>query len=186
MSKRLALLGAGIALLGIILGNIGLSSAASPKAAGVQQAWGRDVWSGNAQSGASVGIESHEGGETLVVTTRELNFKEINVNGPGFGPGDYFIFNERVFQSGRQIGVDNGQCTAHFPLDERRFTFLCEVSFTYFGRGEIMTEGRIQFTPETTSLTLPITGGTKHFQNVRGEIHVGGENQTVITFHLLP
>jgi hypothetical protein len=180
--KRLALAGGVVMLIGIVLANVALSSSATPEAP--SKSWGRNLF---AAAEGNVGAQSHEGGQTLVVTTREIAFKNINVNGRGFTPGDYFLFRERVFnRAGKQIGLDNGTCQAQFPLTQQRAGFLCEVAFTFFGRGQVMTEGRIQFGPRTTSVPLAITGGTGHFQNVRGEIHVAGEQQTRITLHLLP
>ncbi len=182
MRRRLTLAGAAVGLVGIVLAGVALSSAASPEAP--TKAWGRNLF---AASGSDVGAQSHEGGQTFFVTTKEINFKDINVDGPGFTPGDYFLFRERVFnRAGKQIGLDNGTCQAQFPLTRQRAGFFCEVAFTFFGRGQVMTEGRVQFGPRTTSVPLAITGGTGHFQNARGEIHVGGEQQTRITFHVLP
>ena len=189
MARRLMLVAAAVGLLGILLANVGLSWAGpNTTSKSPSGSWGRNLWGDDSEARAAgkAGPQSHEGGHSFTVRTRETHFKFINVDGPRFTPGDYFLFRERVFRSGRQVGVDNGQCTANFPLRQQRAAFLCEVSFTFFGRGEIMTEGHVLFGPATTTLTLPITGGTGHFQNVRGEIHVGGETQTVITFHLIP
>jgi hypothetical protein len=74
---------------------------------------------------------------------------------------------------------------------ETRFSLNCAVAFTFkhaggVRRGKVMVEGNLLFTQRTTTIRLPITGGSGHYQNVRGEVHVGGGNETELVFHLLP
>ena len=146
------------------------------------------------ESGASATTPtplSHEGGDTFVVRGREVAGKEVNVNGPRFGPGDYFLFKEKLRnRAGTHVGYDNIICTAHFPFTRERSAVLCEGTFTFFGRGgiekgKISVEGMIVFREGIDSFPIPITGGTGHYQNVRGELHVPTQGSN-LTFHLIP
>jgi hypothetical protein len=175
------------ALLGLVLGSLSLAAGAAPNGVKFRS------WSDNPLSSRATAVPaSHEGGQTIMVTTKETSSRGVDVEGNGEGPGDYFIFREDVYnEDGIRVGRDNGQCTINFPANERRFSQNCAVAITFNGAGgihggQIMVEGNLVFTATTTTITLPITGGSGHYQNVRGEVHVGGENVTEIVLHLLP
>ena len=188
MPRKLWAALAAAALLAAALGAVTLSAGAAPEARSMG-AWGRGLMS-STESGKTLEPFSHEGGDTFVVRGREVAGKEVNVNGPRFGPGDYFLFKERLTNSaGTHVGTDNVVCTAHFPF-RKRFGILCEATFTFFGRGgieqgHISAEGILVFREGVRSFALPITGGTGHYQNVRGELHVPAQG-TSLTFHLIP
>jgi hypothetical protein len=178
-----------VALLAVVLGIVAMSAGASPEARSIG-AWGR----GMVESGASVKTPtplSHEAADTFVVRGREVAGKEVNVNGPRFGPGDYFLFKERLTnRAGTHVGYDNIICTLHFPFRQSRFGTLCEGTFTFSGRGgiergTISVEGVLVFRERVNSFALAVTGGTGHYQNVRGELHVPTQGSS-LTFHLIP
>ena len=192
MRKKMALALAGLAALAIGASSLTFASAASPKAAPVG-VWGRPAgWS--VPAGQPESLESHAGGQTLVVNARATNFQFINVDGRGFNAGDYFVLKERVFnrQQTRRVGRNNIQCTANFPARFSRVAYICEVVMTLSnsagGSGQITMEGAPVFRQNTSGFTLAITGGTGHFQNVRGEVHLRftGQNTERWTLHLLP
>jgi len=186
MNKRYVHIGLAVALLGLVVGSLSLTAGATPNGVKFKS------WQDNPlNSRAAVVPTTHEGGRTLVVTATRTNGREVDVEGDGeFGPGDYVVFRERILnEDGVRVGRDNGQCTVNFPTNETRFSINCAVAFTFTGaggirRGEIMVEGNVLFTQTTSTLTVPITGGSGHYQNVRGEVHVRGEDE--IVFHLLP
>ena len=126
-----------------------------------------------------------------MVRGQEVAGKQVNVNGPRFGPGDYFLFKERLTNSaGTRVGTDNIICTVHFPFVQNRFGILCEGTFTFSGRGgiergTISVEGVLVYRAGVHSFALAVTGGTGHYQNVRGEVHVPAEGNS-LTFHLIP
>jgi hypothetical protein len=189
MSKRLWATVSVAGLLAAVVGAISLTAGAAPKDQSMKT-WGRGLVAVR-ESATTRDTLSHEGAQTLVVRGREVAGKEVNVNGPRFGPGDYFLFKERLTNAaGTHVGYDNIICTVHFPFTQRRFAVMCEGSFTFFGRGgiergKISVEGILVFRPGISSFAIPITGGTGHYQNVRGELHVPAEGSG-LTFHLLP
>ena len=183
MRKRLWFVVAAVALVGVVGGSLTLPSAASSETSPIG-AWGRPKgWS---SSGQSVSIESHEGGQTIRVRDVTINEKFINVDGRGFQPGDYDVFRTALMKNGRRVGILLGKCTVQFPSNRRTFTSQCDASATFFRRGEITFAGRVQYTENEPDPdpTLAITGGTGHFQNVRGEVHV--TSRTSLVFHLIP
>lgn len=181
MPKRLWLIVAAVALVGIVAGSLTLPSAASSGTSALG-AWGRPRgWSSSAQS---VSIESHEGGQTIRVRDVPVNEKFINVDGRGIQPGDYVVFRDALKRNGRRVGTLVANCVVQFPFNRRVFTTQCDASATFPGRGEITFGGRIQFTETgAPDPTLAITGGTRHYQNVRGEVHL---TETHLIFHLIP
>jgi hypothetical protein len=181
MRKRLWFVVAAVALVGVVGGSLMLPSAASSETPSIG-AWGKPKgWS---SSGQSVSIQSHEGGQTIRVREVPLNEKFINVDGRGLQPGDYVVFREALVRNGRRVGILLGNCTVQFPTNRRVFTIQCDASATLSGRGEITAAGRAQFSQNAApDATLAITGGTGHFQNVRGEVHLTERGSI---FHLLP
>ena len=190
MSRKLWATVSVVALLAVVLGTVAMSAGASPDARSIG-AWGRGLVGPSASAETPTPL-SHEGGDTLVVRGREVAGKDINVNGPGIGPGDYFVFKEKLRnRAGTHVGYDNIICTVHFPSTQERFGLLCEGTFTFFGRGgiekgKISFEGMLVFREGINSFPIPITGGTGHYQNVRGELHVMPTEVSHFTFHLIP
>jgi hypothetical protein len=189
MSRKLWATVSVVALLAGVLGTVALTADASPEA-GSMGAWGRGLVDFG-ESATTRAPLSHEGGDSFVVRGREVAGKEVNVDGARFGPGDYFLFKERLTDSaGTHVGADRVICTVHLPFTQSRFAILCEGTFKFNGRGgiergQISVEGVLVFREGVNSLTLPITGGTGHYQNVRGELHVPARGNS-LTFHLIP
>ena len=185
IKKKMIALLACVGLVASVTGAMALSAGAAPDSTRMR-AWGRGLVDTRAASEAPVPL-SHEGGQTKVLIGREVAGKEIDVNGRGFTPGDYSLFKEKLYnRAGKHVGYDNVVCTAHFPLTERRAAFFCEAVITLFDRGRITVEGLLTFSRNQQGTTpLAITGGTGHFQNVRGEVHVPSRG-TRLVLHLLP
>ena len=189
MSKKLLATVTAVVLVAIGVGTLALTAGASPDGQSIGP-WGRKLVESESRTAAPTPL-SHEGGDTIVVRGRTLRDKSINVNGPHFGPGDYSVFKERLTnRAGTHVGTDNIICTIHYPHKER-FGTLCEGTYTFFGRGgikkgTISIEGLLLFGPGVGSFTFAITGGTGHYQNVRGEMHLGLGRTTQFTFHLIP
>ena len=189
MRNKMLVAALAVALVAVFVGAVTLSAGASGDKTRVGS-WGRSPGAANRTSGP-VTIRSHEGGQTLIVREREVRSKFINVDGSAFGPGDYFLFKNRLLRKGVRVGRDNIMCTFHFPATEQRATLLCEGTFTFNGtggirRGKVEVAGTFSFGPNAPETqAIPITGGTGHYQNVRGEIHVPTEGNTVV-LHLLP
>jgi hypothetical protein len=190
MGKKLWVTMSAAGALATVLAFTALGAGASPDASRDSAgAWGRGYV--DVGRGAAAMPASHEGGQTIVVGTREVNAKDINVDGPSYGPGDYSVFREELFRSGRHVGHDNVICMANFPFTRQRAAFRCEGTFTFYGRGgiergQVESAGQIVFTAnESSSQFIAITGGTRHYQNVRGQLEVPARGNRLI-LHLLP
>ncbi len=107
-------------------------------------------------------------------------------NGPrGESPGDRFGFTEKLFQHGDRVGHDAVDCTI-MRATRRSFTMQCVGTLTLKGRGQITIQGAITFS-ETSGdeFSLAVTGGTKEFRGVNGEMVVvdnGGPDRYLIYF----
>jgi hypothetical protein len=68
-------------------------------------------------------------------------------------------------------------------------TALIEVQ-AYLSGGTVFVEGVAQFANGLTTFTLPVVGGTRKYDNVRGHLRVkqlpGSVDKEALEFHLLP
>jgi hypothetical protein len=83
----------------------------------------------------------------------------------------------------RRIGFVDGACTATTADDTRA---LCNVVYTFRGRGEISTTG---VSPLSGAADIdPIVGGDRQFRNVRGQVDFGNSTGTTtrVTLELPP
>jgi hypothetical protein len=187
LNKKILTVGLAGALLAIAVGSQALIAGATTPNDVQVESWQHNPFGGRA---AALPM-SHRDGQTVVVTMTQIDNRSIDVEGNGQGPGDYFVFRDSVFdENGVRVGRDNGQCTVNFPTDESRISLNCAVAFTFTGaggfrRGEIMVEGNLRFTATSGTARLSITGGTGHYKNVRGQVHIVGGNESEVVFHLL-
>ena len=124
--------------------------------------------------------------ETIVLISHTVKEANVNVGDNSFGPGDSFMFVTKSFDETdqTQLGGSHVQCT----IQPGKGWQFCTGAFIITGRGQIVGEGAVQFTEATTSLDVPITGGTGDFENVRGYVHVDFIDETTEkdTLYLLP
>jgi hypothetical protein len=90
----------------------------------------------------------------------------------GESPGDKFGFTEKLFQRGERVGRDAVECTIK-RVTRRSFTMQCVGTLVLKGRGQITIQGVITFS-ETSGdeFELAVTGGTREFRGVSGEMVV--------------
>ena len=131
--------------------------------------------------------------QAFTVLGHATNFKLINVDGKGMGPGDYAVERWALRRSGARAGRLNDQCTINFNQTPSNPTALCSFAFTFTGKGEITGDGSVVFAPapegfRPVPFNLPVAGGTGSYQNARGQIHVEflGVADARFTFHLIP
>jgi hypothetical protein len=131
--------------------------------------------------------------QTFTVFGHATNFKMINVDGKGMGPGDYAVERWALRRSGAPAGRLNDQCTINFNQTPSNPTALCSFAFTFTGKGEITGDGSVVFAPapegfRPVPFNLPVAGGTGSYQNARGQIHVEflGVADARFTFRLIP
>ena len=124
--------------------------------------------------------------ETIVLMSHTVKDANVNVGDKAFGPGDSFMNLTQLFDETDQTQLGDGhvQCT----VQPGKGWTLCTGAFNITGRGQIVGQGAIRFSQETTSFDVPITGGTGDFANVRGYVHVDLIDETTEkdTFNLLP
>lgn len=94
-------------------------------------------------------------------------------NGPrGESPGDKFGFTEKLFQRGDRVGRDAVECTIK-RATRRSFTMQCVGTLTLKRRGQITIQGAITFSETSgNDFSLAVTGGTREFRGVSGEMVV--------------
>lgn len=124
--------------------------------------------------------------ETIVVMSHTAKEANVNVGDKAFGPGDSFMNLTKLYDEAMttQLGDGHIQCT----VQPGKGWMLCTGAFNITGRGQIVGQGVIRIMEETTSVDVPITGGTGDFANVRGYVHVDFIDETteMDTFNLLP
>ncbi len=101
---------------------------------------------------------------TLIVVGREVRAAEVDLGREGFSPGDFFIFEEKVFDNTRteRIGRDSVRCEAGVGR-----TFTCEATLRFNGQGKIRAAGTLF---RRTDNVIPVTGGTRDFRGVGGSL----------------
>ena len=138
---------------------------------------------GLAVAQAATGITAPE---TIVLMSHTTKSAEVNVGDKAFGPGDSFMYLAKSFDETdqTQLGGLHVQCT----IQPGKGWEFCTGAFIITGRGQIVGQGAIQITQETTSVDVPITGGTGDFENVRGYVHVDFIDEAIEkdTLYLLP
>jgi hypothetical protein len=107
---------------------------------------------------------ARDDGETLTVVFKDRQEHQVDADGPGRTPGDYYVFAQRLeSRRGRTVGNVYGRCTYHFDGME-----LCEGVFKISGKGDISVQGAF---PEDFSqpVVLAVNGGTGRYRTAHGE-----------------
>jgi len=117
--------------------------------------------------------------QTLIVAPVGVRAQDVDLGEAGWSAGDFFIFEETLYDStgASKVGRDTVRC----ELGIR--TFSCEATFKIDGRGKIRVAGALFAEWDNV---VPVTGGTKEFKDVGGQLRVleeGGE--TLLAFALV-
>lgn len=176
----------GLALAGLLAGAAAITAGAATGTAAADTS-AQGGWRGvpaesvaAAESMATASSARRPAGQTLLLVTEEVRSAGVDVGRRGESPGDFFMFEERLYdRSGsRVVGRDSVRC------EVRIRTFSCEGTILVNGRGKIHVAGAL-FGPRDN--VVPVTGGTGHFSGVGGELSVfdlrGG--RTLLAFHLI-
>jgi hypothetical protein len=107
--------------------------------------------------------------ETLHLVLRNGTETDVDVGEPGFGPGDYNLKADEVFQGDRPLGRSTQQCTIvrMDPEPEPDVLLHCTITFM-LTKGQVTVQG--SFDVATFPPTLAVTGGTGRYQGVWGEL----------------
>lgn len=145
---------------------VGLSSATASSTKATDHGWPGAAHASAAESIASVkAAAAASGSQVLLLRGRQVRETDVDVNGDGFGPGDYFIFEEQLRNlSGAQvIGRDSVRCTVG-PT-----TFICDGTLQLSGKGKITVYSALFSHADSR---LAVTGGVGAFEGVGGQLTV--------------
>jgi hypothetical protein len=117
----------------------------------------------------------------LIAITTEQNALDLGAS--GFSQGDEFIFHDVLKNhDGKRVGDDGGVCTiTSLALQQAN----CQVTLSLPG-GQIATQGLS--THGVTTFSVPVTGGSGVYRNVRGElvVHQVSATKALVTLELIP
>jgi hypothetical protein len=163
--KRLALLGALIALVAIVSGSIGPALA-----------------SGHGSAGSS----SHRHHTIRVLATFTEFDPNIDLGAPGFSLGDEVVFSGNLSRHGTQVGRVGVVCTFVSTQNTARVEAQCPTTSILPG-GQITTQGTI--VNRNLNFTAAITGGSGRYEGASGQVvsrdvSTPTQPQVELTFHL--
>ena len=165
MRKRLGIVGAGIAVVALVVG------AVSP------------ALGSSSQRSASTA----SGQQTIRVIAVFTEFAEVDVGAPGFSLGDVVVFTgDLKRRDGTRVGRYSAVCTFVSTANRERVEAQCPTTATLPG-GQITTQGVV--VNRSLNVTLPITGGSGQFQGAGGQVvqrdlSTPTQTQVELTFHL--
>ena len=166
--KRLGLLGAGIAVMALVVG------AVSPAV-------------GSSSQGSASTSSGQADQQTIRVTAVFTEFDpSIDVGAPGFSLGDVVVFSGNLLRNGEQVGRIGVVCTFVSTANVDRVEAQCPTTSILPG-GQITTQGTI--VNRSLNFTLPITGGSGRYQGAGGQVvsrdvSTPTQPQVELTFHL--
>jgi hypothetical protein len=126
--------------------------------------------------------------QTLKVVSKATAINRLALSSPP-QTGDRWTFRDDLFSASDQtkkVGKADGECVL---IDPATFQFECTITNS-FADGDVMTHGSLRAATGGTS-TGAIIGGTKRYQNARGEATIkfgpfGGPHEATFTINLRP
>jgi hypothetical protein len=169
MGKRLGILGAGIAVMALVVG------AVSPALGSSSQ--------GSAPTSSSHGDNQQTIRVLAVFTEFDAN---IDVGAPGFSLGDEVVFSGNLLRDGKSVGRVGVVCSFVSTANADRVEAQCPTTAILPG-GQITTQGTI--VNRSLNFTLPITGGSGRYQGAGGQVvsrdvSTPTQPQVELTYHL--
>jgi hypothetical protein len=124
--------------------------------------------------------------KTLRIIAVEKQSAFIDLGDPDSSLGDEFVFSERLFMRGQQVGESGVVCVvtqAMPPYDV--LTFKCEGALS-LRRGQITLQGliEVQTLDDPGPFRVAITGGTGKFKCACGEAVIRGITDTTSVYRL--
>jgi hypothetical protein len=157
----------------VALGILGAAALAGPSAKHTGHGWARVAGIGAAANAAAAPAHAVH----LVLYARLVREDFVDVGTQGESTGDSDFFEEVIWNAGQTARV--GQDAVECRLGIR--TFNCAGTLLLFGRGKIQVEGA--FFGERDSV-IPITGGTRNFAGVGGQMVVTNINSSLSRYDL--
>jgi hypothetical protein len=94
------------------------------------------------------------------------NFVDVGTPGPGIG--DMLVFQDRILDHGRQVGIEGGTCTITALLPGAHFQTHC-VGTVSLAAGQIAFQGLVTDAPDKR---MAVVGGTGRYRDAGGELTV--------------
>lgn len=116
------------------------------------------------------------------IAFRPFGENYVDVGTPGPGIGDMLVFQDRILDHGRQVGVQGGTCTVTALLEEGHFQTHC-VGTVSLAAGEIAFQGLVTDAPEKH---MAVVGGTGRYRDAGGDLTVleHGDDTGTLTVRL--
>ena len=118
------------------------------------------------------------------ISFRPLDENYVDIGTPGPGIGDLLVFQDRILDRGRQVGVQGGSCTITALLPGDHFQTHCAGTVALPG-GQIAFQGLVTDAPEKR---MAVVGGTGRYRAAAGELTVLelGNDVGTLTVRLTP
>jgi hypothetical protein len=132
-----------------------------------------------------------------VIRVIEAGGADVNLDSQIDEPkaGDRFYSANRLYswagaKRGKRVGRDSILCTFIAVHVERGWaSAFCTAQF-FLTRGSVTAETSLRFTEGSQKISVPVTGGTGVYANVKGWIAIrdlpGASGSSALTFHLKP
>lgn len=128
--------------------------------------------------------------ETIVLIAKGDQFTTqdtLDLGADGLSQGDRFVFNDDLFRNGKRVGFDGGECTVVRKGDAPgAASYHCVYTLVLPG-GQITVQGLFtenEVGGRQRTVSFAITGGTKRYRNVRGELLDERLNPTTFRYTL--
>jgi hypothetical protein len=102
------------------------------------------------------------------IAFRPFEENVVDVGTPGAGVGDMLVFQDRILDHGRQVGVEGGTCTITALLEGGHFQTNC-VGTVSLAAGQIAFQGLVTDAPDKH---MAVVGGTGRYRDAGGELTV--------------
>lgn len=120
----------------------------------------------------------------LVFDVQTSPFTLIDVGTPGPGVGDTTVFDDRLFQDGKEVGSGSGFCTItrFTPEEVHPFRLVCTATYV-LPDGTLAVQGIMTDSPLKT---LTVVGGSGSYRGVTGTLEFleHGDGTGKVTLHL--
>ena len=102
------------------------------------------------------------------IAFRPFEENVVDVGTPGGGIGDMLVFQDRILDHGREVGVEGGTCTITALLAGGHFQTNC-VGTVSLPAGQIAFQGLVTDAPDKH---MAVVGGTGRYRDAGGELTV--------------
>ncbi|MDO0929405.1 hypothetical protein QQY24_29825 [Streptomyces sp. TG1A-8] len=106
---------------------------------------------------------------------------QTDVGTPGLSVGDEFVYSDKLFQNGKQVGEDGSSCQVT-KLDGAKVTTNCVLS-VQLPDGQLTAQSL--WTKGTDTVRMAVTGGTGAYRGATGELTCNDIQTPRETYHIV-